>query len=239
MSASEAADVDCLLFDVGGSVFDWESAIVESIGRISSPEFSAPDPTEFAATWRRRSLMHMYDIAAERVPWRPFDDFVDEALTDALDEHRIGPISDSDRSTLGSAWRRMPVWPEVVSALRRLEVRYVLAPHTILSLAAVAQSSKRAGLRWDAIISCDALKATKTNPTSYLLAAEAIGFRTDRICYVAAHTSDLRVVRGLGMRTAHVRSRLDEYGETPIGGDPTDDFDVVVSDYRDLADRLL
>lgn len=183
--------------------------------------------------------MHMYDIAAERVPWRPFDDFVDVALTDTLHEHQTGPISGSDRLTLASSWRRMPVWPEVVHSLRRLRARYVVAPHTILSLAAVAHSSKTAGVCWDAIISCDALRVTKTNPRSYLQGAQMIGFSADRIGYEAAHVSDLKVVRGLGMRTAYVQSRLDEYGEEPFGRDESNEFDVVASDYSDLADRLL
>lgn len=141
-------------------------------------------------------------------------------MTEALDEHEVGSISASDRSTLERAWRAMPVWPEVVPSIARLKTRYVVAPHTILSLAAVAHSSKIAGLDWDAIISCDALEVTKTNPDSYLGAARTIGFDVDRICYVAAHTSDLDVASGFGLRTAFVQPRLDEYGErgTDRGG---------------------
>ncbi|MFW2334356.1 hypothetical protein [Ilumatobacter sp.] len=230
-------DVECLLFDVGGSIFDWQTAIVRSLDRVDSTTLGALDPQTFASTWRRRSLMHMYAIATERVPWRPFDEFIVLALTEALDEHEVGSISASDRSTLERAWRAMPVWPEVVPSIARLKTRYVVAPHTILSLAAVAHSSKIAGLDWDAIVSCDAIKVTKTNPDSYLGAARTIGFDVDRICYVAAHTSDLDVASGLGLRTAFVQPRLDEYGEEPTGA--VDRFDVFAVDYADLADQLV
>ncbi len=78
-----------------------------------------------------------------------------------------------------------------------------------------------------------------TNPESYRRAADAIGFDTHRILYVAAHTSDLEVVRTLGMRTAYVRSRLDEYGESPPTGDAAERYDLLADDDADLADRLL
>ena len=133
----------------------------------------------------------------------------------------------------------MPAWPEVPDAITRLRDRFVVAPHTILSLSSVALSSKSSGVIWDAIVSCDALGATKTNPESYRRAADAIGFDTHRILYVAAHTSDLEVVRTLGMRTAYVRSRLDEYGESPPTGDAAERYDLLADDDADLADRLL
>lgn len=68
--------VECPLFDVGGSIFDWQTAIVRSLDRVDSTTLGALDPQTFASTWRRRSLMHMYAIATERVPWRPFDEFI-------------------------------------------------------------------------------------------------------------------------------------------------------------------
>ncbi len=232
-------DVDCLLFDVGGSIFDWETAIVEVLEHTGALGRAETDAKGFAESWRRHSMIHMYDIAAERVPWTRFDDFIDASLTDALDERSVGPIDGGDRLLLLEAWRRMPAWPEAADAIRRLRDRFVVAPHTILSLSSVALSSKSSGLTWDAIVSCDALGATKTNPESYRRAADAIGFDPHRVLYVAAHTSDLEVVRTLGMRTAYVHSRLDEYGESPLTGDAPERYDVLADDYADLADRLL
>lgn len=131
----------------------------------------------------------------------------------------------------------MPAWPDVAPAIERLRSRFVVAPHPILSLAAVAHSSKAAGLPWDAIVSRDALDVIKTHPDSYRRATEVIGFPPDRICYVSAHTSDLNVVAELGMRTAFVRSRRGEYGEEPLRN--RDDVDIVASDFVDLAGRLV
>lgn len=232
-------NVECLLFDVGGSVFDWETAIVDAVAKLSSSSFNDADSQVFAATWRRRSMVRMYDVAADRVSWRPFDDFADDALTDALDEHALGPLSSADRTELHRAWRTMPAWPEIRPSLERLRTRHVVAPHSVLSLAAVAQSSKFSGLTWDAIVSCDALGVTKTNPQSYVRAAETVGFDPEQICYVAAHASDLNVAQTLGFRTAYVQSRLDEYGEVPVNSDTVAAFDVVADDYADLADQLV
>ena len=231
-------DVRCLLFDVGGSVFDWETAIVHAIRTHSPAVLTDVEPASFAEAWRRHSMIHMYEIAEERTAWQPFDEFIDASLTDALDECGAPAPEPMARRALLGAWRSMPAWPEVTDALERLRRRFTIAPHTILSLAAVTQSSKAGGLTWDAIVSCDALGATKTNPQSYLRGAATIGFAPDQILYVAAHTSDLEVVRSLGFRTAYVESRLDEHGEPDIDGSLGDRYDVDATDYADLADQL-
>jgi 2-haloacid dehalogenase len=55
---------------------------------------------------------------------------------------------------------------------------------------------------------------------------------------VAAHPGDLRAAGALGLRTAYVPRPL-EYGPNgPAPAPPDESFDVVASDFLDLADRL-
>ena len=184
-------------------------------------------------------MVEMYEIAEEKTPWRPFRSFIGSSLDVALDKHGISQLSIADRQLLLSAWNRMPAWPEVAVAIARLRERFLVAPHTILGLGPVARSSKAAGLTWDAIISCDALGSTKTNPESYTRALDVIGFDAGQVCYVAAHASDLKVVQELGMNTAYVSSRLPEYGEDPDGTDYTGEFDLLADDYDHLAKMIV
>ncbi len=231
--------IKALLFDVGGSVFDWRSAIVQAVGLTVSPQVRALDAEAFSHLWREKSLIEMYDIAEQRVPWCSFDSFMLSSLDDTLASFGVEQISPADRRTLALAWSNMPAWPEIPAALKRLRTNFLVAPHTILGTGPVARSSKAAGLTWDAIISCDLLRVTKTHPDSYRLAVTELGFEIDEVCYVAAHASDLRVVRDLGLMTAYVESRLDEYAEDPGGTDYRGEFDVIARDYNDLADQML
>lgn len=231
--------IQALLFDVGGSVFDWRSAIMQAVGLTESPQIRALDAEAFSHLWREKSLIEMYDIAEQRVPWCSFDGFMRSSLDDTLASFDVEQISPADREILALAWSNMPAWPEIPAALKRLRASFLVAPHTILGTGPVARSSKTAGLVWDAIISCDLLRVTKTHPDSYRLAVAELGFDLGEVCYVAAHASDLRVARELGLMTAYVESRLDEYAEDPGGTDYQGQFDVIARDYADLADQML
>ena len=41
------------------------------------------------------------------------------------------------------------------------------------------------------------------------------------------------------MATAYVQTRLDEYGEDPVGAESVGEFDHLAADYGDLASQLL
>ena len=77
---------------------------------------------------------------------------------------------------------------------------------------------------------------------SYQGAAQLLGVGFDEVLMVAAHPSDLRGAARAGLRTALVR-RLLEYGPNPTGKPPPDalpddHFDVVATDFVDLARQL-
>jgi 2-haloacid dehalogenase len=52
----------------------------------------------------------------------------------------------------------MPAWPDAPAAIAGLRERFVVAPLTILSWRMAVGSSRRAGIDWDGILSCDVLE---------------------------------------------------------------------------------
>lgn len=231
-------DVKALLFDVGGSVFDWQSAIVMVLPKVMDLRLRNSNHAKFAKRWREQSLIELAAIADQTAPWRPFERFINTSLDVACSDLGISDISLEDRAILLGAWYAMPVWPEVPEAVARLRSRYLVLPHTILGLGQVSRSSKAAGVTWDGIISCDGLGVSKTNQECYRRAAEIIALPMNQICYVAAHASDLWVARKLGMYTAFVESRIEEFGEDPHGTDYSGEFDLLARNYSHLADLM-
>lgn len=232
-------DVDVLLFDVGGTVFDWNTAIVEALAAAEFVRSARIDRAAFSSAWRERSMIEMYAIADLTAPWRPFGEFIETSLDAILADFGLDAITVEDRKRLRSAWCRMPVWPGAREALEALRTRYFVAPHTIIGLAEIAFSSKRAGVAWDCIISCDSLGVTKTNPASYAAALDVLGVPADRVCFVASHPVDLRAARAHGMKTAYVVAQLHDYGDDYVDTGFTDEFTVVAEDFADLARQLL
>ncbi len=231
-------DVEVILFDVGGTVFDWRAAVTAALESTESRDLRSVDPETLGAQWRKQSLIEIEAIANETAPWRPFDTVLESALEHTVADLGLGVVSEPDRVTLMTAWEKMPVWPEVPEALARLRRRFFIAPHTILSLRTAAFSSRKAGITWDAIISCDALGSTKLNPQSYARALAAIGRTAEKVCFAAAHPSDLRAARAQGMRTAYVVARLHDYGDEYTDTGFADQFDVVADNFTHLADLM-
>ena len=231
-------DVEAILFDVGGTVFDWRSAVVDALEGRESPGLRSLDRENFGEHWRRQSIIEIEAIADESAPWRPFDPILESSLDQTLSELGVSDFSAGDRRALLSAWEEMPVWPEVPDGLARLRRKYFLAPHTILSLRAAAFSSRNAGLSWDAIISCDALGATKPNPASYSRALEMIGRPAARVCFAAAHPGDLRAAQAHGMKTAYIVARLHDYGDDYQDTGFAEEFDLVADNFAHLADLM-
>jgi len=90
----------------------------------------------------------------------------------------------------------------------------------------------------DADVSKELAKHYKPDPEVYLMAADLLGLAPEEVMMVAAHKGDLRAAAALGLKTAYV-PRPDEYGpDREIDTTPDPDFDVVATDFNDLADKL-
>ncbi len=229
---------EVLLFDIGGTVFDWQTAIVEALKVIDPHNDLQLDAAEFAQTWRRQSLIKIDAMANESTPTRPFDQILQTTLDTTLLALNRTSMSQNHRVALLNAWDVMPAWPGVAYALKKLRQRFFIAPHTILSLRVAAASSKSAGIDWDAIISCDALQALKPNPESYRRALQILGRSADQVCFVASHPGDLRAAKSMGMKTAYVVAQLEDYGERYDEDSYAEEFDLVAKDFGDLARQL-
>lgn len=227
--------LEAILLDIGGTVFDWRTAVTDAAARLNSSAERISDPEAFSRKWRKQSLIEIDAVAKAAAAWRSFDRVLESSLRETIAACRIFGLTADEYATLLQAWETMPAWPEVPQAIAQMRAEYFVAPHTILSLRAAAFSSKRAGVSWDAIISCDGLGATKPNPASYARALETIGRAADKVLFVAAHPSDLRAARAHGMRTAYVTARLHDFGDDYEDTGFAAEFDLVAADFGGLA----
>ena len=147
-------------------------------------------------------------------------------------------LSEADRDNFNRAWHRLQPWPDSVSGLTRLKTRYVLSTLSNGNVALLVNMAKHSGLPWDAVLSSELAKHYKPDPEVYLTAADLLGLEPEEVMMVAAHKGDLRAAAALGLKTAYV-PRPDEYGpDREIDTTPDPDFDVVATDFNDLADKL-
>jgi 2-haloacid dehalogenase len=147
-------------------------------------------------------------------------------------------VGETDRAQLTRAWWRLHPWPDAVPGLRRLRAGFILSPLSNGSFAGMVHLARFAGLPWDCILTAENARCYKPRPEVYRTAAELLGLRPDQVMMVAAHNYDLAAARASGFRTAFI-PRPAEHGP----GQTSDlraeaDWDVVATDFLDLAARL-
>ena len=226
--------IKALTFDVGGSVYDWQTATRKAVRGIADARGAEVDDGAFTMTWRRRMFEELGRVRRGDLPWQNADQLHRAVLDELADAYPQLELTARDRDDLNRAWHRMGVWEDVPEALRRLREHYIVSILTVLSLSIVVDSSRHSGIDWDAYLSCEFLGVYKPAAEAYQMAARLLGAEPHEVMMVAVHPGDLLAAQRAGMKTGYVKPKLWE----PGAEGPTEGFDVSAEDYGDFARQL-
>jgi 2-haloacid dehalogenase len=228
-----------LLFDVFGTCVDWRSSVIRE-GKVLGRRLGLRDVDwpAFADAWRGLYQPQMEGVRSGQRPWTNLDVLHREALDRVLSQFGLDAVPEAERAEFNLVWHRLDPWPDTVQGLRRLKLRFIVAPNSNGHIALQVNLAKRAGLDWDAILGAEIAHAYKPLPEVYLKSAAALSLAPSDVMMVAAHNSDLIAAAACGLRTAFV-PRPTEHGSGQSSDlEPTDAYDVVARDFLDLAGRL-
>jgi 2-haloacid dehalogenase len=227
--------IKALTFDVGGTILDWHRGLSQAFADTGARRGANADWAAITNEYRRRSLGAMVGQAA---PPFNIDDVHRDMLDTVIQEHDLSKFTQDDRETIRGTWHELDAWPDVPAALARLRYKYAVIAFTILSTSLIVDVSRRNGLIWDCVVSCEMIGNYKPRPEAYRTCAKWLGYRPDELLMVACHNFDLMAAREAGYRSAFVQ-RPAEWGPAgPPDPTPNPAHDVVVSDFAELARRL-
>lgn len=227
--------IKALTFDTGGTILDWHSGISAALATAGARRRVTADWPAVTNDYRRRALKGM---TRQVQPDFNIDDVHRRVLDELAAEHGWSAFTEEDRVGIQRAWHTLDAWPDFPVALARLRRSYVVASFTILSTSLIVDVSRRNGLDWDCIVSCEMIGSYKPNPEAYTTCARWLGFQPNEVLMVACHNFDLLAARTVGYRSAFVR-RPDEWGASgPPDPTPAAVHDFVVDDFGQLADQL-
>ena len=231
-------DVKALGFDVFGTVVDWRTSITREGEAFGREHKLNVDWLKFAVAWRDLYQPMMNKVRNGEIGWTKLDDLHRMALDRLIEEFKITGLAEKDIDHLNRAWHRLDPWPDSVPGLTRLKTKYVLTPLSNGNVALMVNMAKRAGLPWDAILGAEPAQHYNPHPEAYLRTAGFLGIRPDELMLVAAHNGDLKAARSCGLRTAFV-PRPTEHGPGQTKDlKPEADWDVVATDFVDLAKKM-
>lgn len=219
------------IFDVFGTCVDWRTSVAREVAEVL-PDV---DAFAFADAWRGEYQPAMERIRSGGRGYVALDDLHRENLDIVLD--RFGDTG-VDRAALNAAWEKLDPWPDVVSGLAALKTGAIIAPCSNGSIALMTRLAKYGDLPWDCILGADIARDYKPKAEVYLASCAALRLPVDAVTMVAAHNDDLVAARAAGLRTAFV-ARPTEYGPGQTKDlAPTDDWDLIASDFNDLAAQV-
>ena len=228
--------VKALTFDVGGTVFDWQTATRNAVGTLAESRGAEIDVPAFCLKWRGDMFRRLAKVRSGELPWMNADDLHRAVLDPIGDDYPELGLTNADKDGLTEVWHNMESWPEFGPALPRLRSRFTVTVLTVLSWSIAVDCSKKNDLWWDGIMSCEMLGAYKPDNAAYLRGAELLGLEPEQVMMVASHPADLRAAMEVGFRSAFVLPRYDEPGGNDDGN--PEDFDFVAADFTELADLI-
>lgn len=234
----DAFPVRALVFDVFGTVVDWQSGVARDLEALLAPKGYTLDWTAFANAWRMQYRPAMEAVRSGQRSYVKMDQLHLEMLEPALSEFGVTGLTDAEKFELSRAWRRLDPWPDVVSGLTRLKSGYIIAALSNANISLAVSMAKRAGLPWDLILGAELVQTYKPMPVVYDSAPAILDLDPSQVMMVACHVWDLEAAAARGLRTAFVE-RPDEYG--PGAGSPLPkpgEFDIAAASFIDLAYQL-
>ena len=192
----------------------------------------------FADAWRGLYQPAMQEVRSGEMPWTKLDDLHRDEPRPAHRDFGITGLTEAEIDHLNRAWHRLDPWPDAVPGLTRLKKRYILATLSNGNVALMVNMAKRAGLPWDAILGAE-VGARLQAAARGLSLHRGLPRPPPRQCLmVAAHNGDLVAAARSGFRTAFV-PRPTEHGAGQTRTSRAEHaFDVVATDFVDLAARL-
>ena len=226
-----------LFFDVGGTVFDWKNTARGNIRKLADEKVESIDSEAFANDWRGEMFKVHTQVRQGNLPWMNSDDMHLQALANMATDYPL--LNHIDNASLvESTWHHLRPFAGAPEAIDRLRTKYTVVVLTILSWESIVNSSKRARLQWDGILSCEFLGYYKPSLQAYLKAVGLLGLKPAEAMMVAAHEGDLAAAQAAGLHTAFVN--VPEEDNMAEGFDSPEDsnFDIEAQDFESLCQQL-
>jgi 2-haloacid dehalogenase len=204
-------DVRAFVFDAYGTLFDVHS-VVAACREVTS------DPETLSREWRAKQLEYTW-LRALMGRYEDFWEVTRAALRFALRRLNLS-ATEPQMDRIMAAYLSLRAFPEVRETLEVLHPRFttaILSNGSPRMLRAAVESSALTPLLHH-VLSVDACRTYKPNPTVYALAPEALGVVKDSIAFVSSNSFDVIGAKAYGFQVVwcnRARAPLDELGFTP------------------------
>ncbi len=233
MSEFEAVkrDIAICMFDLYGTVVDIQSGLTRAAAPYLKAKGWVGDASRLVTWWRRAHFENsMIDALLQR-SHTPYREIGRISLAYTLERAGVPHTRDEVKRLVAEIERLQP-FPDAVEALARIQRKRRLVIFSNGDPDMLEAIKPHLGIAFDRVISVAEAGSFKPHAVTYRKAAEILGARPEEILFVANHAFDCVGAKACGMRSAFINRRRRPFGDWPYQPD------LVVADFKELADRL-
>jgi 2-haloacid dehalogenase len=211
-----------LVFDAYGTLYDVHSVIRRC------DELWPGKGMALSQLWRQKQLEYTWQRSLMR-HYTPFSQITRDALAYACESLRL-PLDAARTESLMQEYLKISAYPDVPDALEKLDGKKAILTNGSPDM--IEPLVKHSGLKFDAVLSVDALKQFKPVPEVYQLAVERLGVAKDAIGFVSSNCWDALGAKSFGFRVFWINrtgAPVDRLGFQP---------DALLSSLGDLPEVL-
>jgi 2-haloacid dehalogenase len=223
-----------LLFDTFGTIVDWRTSLIDELTAFGLKRGIHADWTGLVDAWREAYVPSMDKVRQGQRPWTKLDDLHRATLDRLVEKFGITGLSEAELRHINRGWHRLRPWPDSAPGLTRLKH---IAPLSNGNVSLLLNMARYAGLPWDMIFGSDLFRHFKPDRETYLGACELLDLEPAQVMLCAAHNSDLRMAKSLGLSTAFI-ARPSEYGPAQCRDFAAEEaWDFIATSVENLADQ--
>lgn len=208
-----AVSTKAVLFDFMGTCLDWHTSIVKALASA----LSGWQKSTFALEWRQAYFDHNTKRIEAGKEVEDFDDTQRQVLDSFLEQNLYIKhlFTQEVKARLVAAWYHQTAWPDVYEALRELKAENGLEVYVHANGSTRLQLDlvKSSGLHYDMLFSSELLGIYKPAAGNYQKVMKLLKLKSEECVTVAAHTSDLKGAKAVGMKTVYVYRWTDDIRE--------------------------
>lgn len=199
-----------LVFDAYGTLYDVHSVIRRC------DEYWPGKGQALSQLWRQKQLEYTWQRSLMR-RYVPFSQITREALAYACEALKLGP-DEAGEHALMQEYLKLAAYPDVPGALEALEGKKAILTNGSPDM--IEPLVKQSGLKFDAVLSVDAVKQFKPVPEVYQLAVDRLGVAKEHIGFVSSNCWDALGAKSFGFRVFWINrtgAPVDRLGFQPDG----------------------
>jgi len=203
--------LQALVFDAYGTLYDVHS-VIQRCDQLWPGKGAA-----LSQLWRTKQLEYTWQRTLMR-RYAPFSQITREALEYCCAALKL-PMDAAKAESLWQEYLRLAPYPDVPGALHKLAGRK-RAILTNGSPDMIEPLVEHSGLKFDAVLSVDAVKQFKPVPEVYQLAVERLGVAKEAIGFVSSNCWDALGAKSFGFRVFWINrtgAPVDRLGSQPDG----------------------